>query len=66
MKKAEKKVPESKMTGRVLGRVLAEELGEVRGGYSGAVLVDATGTGTVQDNGNLDFTGGRPGQTDGD
>lgn len=67
MKKAEKKVAETKLAGRVLGRVLAEELGHVRGGYVGSVpLADATASKTVQDNGNLDFTGGRPGQTDGD
>lgn len=66
MKKAEKKAAEMKRAGRVLGRVLAEELGEVRGGYSGAVVALATGTGTVQDNGNKDFTGGRLSQSDGD
>jgi hypothetical protein len=67
MKKAEKKAVETRMQGRVLGRVLAEELGHVRGGYGGSVpLADATGTKTVQDNGNLDFTGGRLGQSDGD
>lgn len=67
MKKAEKQGLETKRAGRVLGRVLAEELGEVRGGFKGSVvLADATGTGTVQDNGNLDFTGGRAGQSDGD
>lgn len=66
MKKAEKKTVEQ-MPGRVLGRVLAEELGAVRGGFSGSVvLAEATGTGTVQDNGNKDFTGGRLGQSDGD
>jgi hypothetical protein len=65
MKKAEKQVSE-KMRGRVLGRVLAEELGQVRGGVGAALLLAATGTKTVQDNGNLDFTGGRPGQSDGD
>lgn len=67
MKQPEKKTVETRMSGRVLGRVLAEELGQVRGGYSGSVfLTDATGTKTVQDNGNLDFTGGRLGQSDGD
>ncbi|PTL83044.1 hypothetical protein [Vitiosangium sp. GDMCC 1.1324] len=64
MKKAEKKAVET-MPGRVLGRVLAEELEQARGGYS-PPLLGATGSKTVQDNGNLDFTGGRPGQTDGD
>jgi hypothetical protein len=66
MKKAQKQGAETKLAGRVLGRVLAEELGEVRGGFSGAQLALATGTGTVQENGNRDFTGGRPGQSDGD
>lgn len=65
MKKTEKKVAEQKLPGRVLGRVLAEELGLVRGGQ-GVMIASATGTKTVQDNGNLDFTGGRPGQSDGD
>ena len=65
MKKTEKKVVVQKLAGRVLGRVLAEELGHVRGGV-GVQLASATGTKTVQDNGNLDFTGGRPGQSDGD
>jgi len=64
MKKAEKR--EARVAGRVLGRVLAEELGAVRGGQGAPVLSGATGTGTVQDNGNKDFTGGRPGQSDGD
>lgn len=65
MKKTEKKVAVRELPGRVLGRVLAEELGFVRGGV-GVQLASATGTKTVQDNGNLDFTGGRPGQSDGD
>jgi hypothetical protein len=65
MKKAEKQVAE-RMRGRVLGRVLAEELGQVRGGVGGSLILAATGTKTVQDNGNLDFTGGRLGQSDGD
>lgn len=64
MKKARK--GETNAAGRVLGRVLAEELGLVRGGQELASLASATGTKTVQDNGNLDFTGGRPGQADGD
>jgi hypothetical protein len=66
MKKAQKQGAELKLAGRVLGRVLAEELGEVRGGFSGSVVAVATGTGTVQENGNRDFTGGRLGQSDGD
>jgi len=66
MKKAEKQVAETKRSGRVLGRVLAEELGQVRGGYSASLVLAATGTKTVQDNGNLDLTGGRAGQSDGD
>ncbi|MFY0563296.1 hypothetical protein ACN28E_05585 [Archangium lansingense] len=65
MKKSEKKVAAQELPGRVLGRVLAEELGLVRGGF-GVIIAAATGTKTVQDNGNLDFTGGRPGQSDGD
>ncbi|MCY1073576.1 hypothetical protein [Archangium lansingense] len=65
MKKSEKKVAVQELPGRVLGRVLAEELGLVRGGH-GIQIAAATGTRTVQDNGNLDFTGGRPGQSDGD
>jgi hypothetical protein len=65
MKKAEKQIVE-KLQGRVLGRVLAEELGQVRGGVSASLVLAATGTKTVQDNGNLDFTGGRLGQSDGD
>jgi hypothetical protein len=65
MKKTEKKVAVQKLPGRVLGRVLAEELGQVRGGQ-GVMLASATGTKTVQDSGNLDFTGGRLGQADGD
>lgn len=64
MKKADKR--QEQVAGRVLGRVLAEELGEVRGGLGLPGLASATGTKTVQDNGNLDFTGGRAGQSDGD
>jgi hypothetical protein len=66
MKKAQKQGAEMKRAGRVLGRVLAEELGEVRGGVSASLVAIATGTGTVQENGNRDFTGGRLGQSDGD
>jgi hypothetical protein len=65
MKKATKQLAET-MQGRVLGRVLAEELGQVRGGVGASLVLAATGTRTVQDNGNLDFTGGRLGQSDGD
>ena len=64
MKKAEKR--EAQGEGRVLGRVLAEELGLVRGGVGLPGLASATGTQTMQENGNRDFTGGRPGQSDGD
>ncbi|WP_224247804.1 hypothetical protein [Hyalangium gracile] len=56
----------TRQPGRVLGRVLAEELEQVRGGYLGPVLAEATAGRTRDPHGHPDLTGGSPGQTDGD